>query len=178
MNTYEQVRAFREAGRVTRCHTVPHIGTYSVAEHSWHMAMLYRIFCQEPSPKMVWVILAHDVAERWVGDSPATIKWASPVIKQELDRIEASINETLSIKFEMTEEEHRWLKALDLLELHLWCVDQHEMGNRNVESVIKNVAEWFYAHEKEVPPPVWTFWRYYIWERGSDKALPGTEFVA
>jgi len=175
MNKFERLRAFREAGRVQRCHTVPHRGEYSVAEHSWQVALLLLVLHPNPSPALLREALLHDVAERWTGDVPAPAKWASPDLAKALRTLEGQIGGTsyglalANLVASLSEEERWWLHGCDLLELHLWCLDQRDgEGNKNVQQVLLNIEVWFSQHAEQVPRAVLLFYRDYKWERGSD----------
>lgn len=150
--------AFLEAGKVTRLHTVPHLQHYDIAQHSWRMAMLLYALFPDPGPskRLLWAVLTHDVAERWIGDTPTTIKWASPELTAALDNLEEQVNNFFGFKFKLIEKERRWLKALDLLELYLYCLDEIAMGNRHILQVRDECYKILSKH-KEVPREVRTW---------------------
>jgi len=125
-----------EAGRVRRLHTVPLIQHYDVAQHSWNMATLLLTLHPNPTLNLLRAVLLHDAHERWTGDVPAPIKWDDPTLASALHRLEEKAQTALGIKINLDEGEQRWLRALDILELYLFCTDEMEMGNRQVRGVI------------------------------------------
>lgn len=117
-------------GVVKRWHTEP-IDAQSIAEHSWGVAVIL----MELAPpeivtlKLVKAALHHDCAERYTGDLPATVKWAEPRLKREMDRLESKWETELGISVSLSGVERRWLKAADWLELVLYCDLQVKKGN-------------------------------------------------
>ena len=75
---------FRDAGDVTRFHTLRTIRQQSVAHHSWGVATLLLHVWPEAPASVLRAALWHDVAEIETGDMPAPIKWANPELKKEL----------------------------------------------------------------------------------------------
>lgn len=162
-----RVQALREGGRVQRLHTVPIIGDASVAAHSFNMALLLAILMPDYPGRLMEAVLTHDLAERWVGDTPAPAKYTiHPPLGEELKKAEEVVDKALGIGIELSEFERGWLKALDILELLMFCEDQLALGNRNVELTAKNCriildADW-------VPNRVREFAMCYEWERTAD----------
>lgn len=163
-----RVRLLREGGHVQRCHNLPHHGEYSVAAHSWHVAILLMVLHPNPSKELLLAALTHDVAERWTGDVPAPAKWASPKLKDHLDALEGGIEIALGIASQLTTEEQRWLKACDLLELELWCMDQIALGNKVALKVQQNITLWYNQNWRSWPEPVRVFYLARCWKRGED----------
>ncbi len=171
MNLQEQVRAIREAGHVRRCHTLPHVGHYDVANHSWQALALLHALHPNPSRELIWALAFHDVAERFTGDVPAPAKWGSPELVTALRELEFRIDRALGIRFELTEEDSRWLDAIDRLELLLWAEDQLAMGNKNAEQCGNLIRLWFRKRWESLPLPVAQFISGYTWSR-SNEQLP------
>lgn len=170
LKTIHKVRAVREGGNVERAHTTPHHGSYSVAEHSWGVATLLSILHPNPSKELILAGLWHDVHERWTGDTPAPIKWClGNVTRDEIKRLENSIESSLGINFDLSAEDLKWLKACDMLEFWLWSMDQRALGNQNAKEGRTNAESWFDNHEDEVPGIVQDFIIRYKWCRTSDR---------
>lgn len=175
--TLERVYAAREAGHVERAHVMPHIGGYSVATHSYHALSLLLILHPEPgpSPNLMRAVLWHDGAERWLGDLPSPAKGMSlhndgvegpETLGEAYESIE---EETLVHKgfalprrqgngemlpWNITIQELQWLKAVDALELLMWCLDQVNLGNRMVSGWGQSLREYFEPTDKFIPEPV------------------------
>lgn len=143
--TLHRVRQSRQGGRVERCHGIPHLGSYSNSSHQWGVAMLMWYLWPEHFPRLVLICLTHDVAEAWVGDIPSPTLRFIPGIRERLEEIEARINTDLGLPAEnaLSPEDHEMLKACDRLELYLWCQDQAELGNKNAESVQRELEHYF-----------------------------------
>ena len=176
----DMVRAIREGGTTERCHTTPHHGSYSVAEHSWGVATLLAILHPDPPIELILAGMWHDVHERWTGDIPAPIKWKfNDIIKEEMKRIETAIDIGLGIDlnlarnsltgFALPPEDLKWLKACDMLEFWLWSTDQIALGNQNANEGRSNAEYWFSTHEDKVPDEIRDFMGYYKWSRTSDR---------
>lgn len=130
-----KARFLREAGHVQRCHNLPHHGEYTVGKHSYDaLSLLFVLYPGDPSINLIKSVLWHDSAERYLGDVPAPAKWTNPDLKEIYETIE---NETLKrhgCAFELTENEHLWLKAIDMVEFWLWCLDQQMLGNTMIDN--------------------------------------------
>lgn len=176
-NLHELIKAHREAGDVKRMHTVPVVTDPSVARHSWNMAILLWLLHPKPTFEMIMKALTHDNAERWIGDTPSPAKYRiNPGIKEELDAAEYEINKVIGCTFELTEDEAKWVRAVDLLEFLMYCEDELAMGNQNVKTSLTNVR----AHIAEsdwIPPKIKIFARDYMWSRTFD-TIEGEKFGA
>ena len=128
----DRILAAREGGHVERCHTFPHHGTYSVASHSYNMVAMLVILHPEPSLELIKACLLHDCAERWVGDVPSPAKpHVAPGLGDEEDEILRHFD--FPPKSDLSEEDARWVSALDALEFLIWCSDQIALGNQRAE---------------------------------------------
>lgn len=172
VSLYDILKARREGGSVERCHTMPHHGEYNVAMHSYNVAQIIRTFHSSPSLELIGAALDHDVAERWTGDTPATAKWLSYGLKKELAVAEEVVEEHFNLSVCLTQEERRWLKAADLLEVWLWALEQQGMGNTNAYNIRYNVYQYLEGKEEELlPPPLLDLYRNWNAGRLSD-SLP------
>jgi 5'-deoxynucleotidase YfbR-like HD superfamily hydrolase len=162
----DRLAAVREAGRIERLHTIPHHQRYTVGHHTWTMLVLLHELFPEPGPskRLMWAITFHDVPERWVGDVPTTIKWSSAELLAALDAVETEINERFGFQYKLNPQERNWLKALDLLELFLFCEDELAMGNQHVQQVRNNCFA-ILSKNTEVPIEVRRFVTSYKWKR-------------
>lgn len=76
--------------------------------------------------------LTHDLAELHTGDMPYPFKYANPQLKEYLDDAECTILASVRLDVLLTPEETLILKAADMLDLALKCVDEVELGNQTV----------------------------------------------
>ena len=159
-----RVLVAREASNVRRTHTLPHHGDYTVGKHTHDMMSLLFILHPNPSISLIKTIHHHDIAERWFGDMPATVKWFDTEIDNRLSVLEAEhMSNRGWVLPELTEDEYLWLHALDKLELWLWCHDQMSLGNQGAYSILKNVELWFSSHQSPAEIPM--FMKSYNWYR-------------
>lgn len=156
MDIRNRISFLREAGHVQRCHIIPHFGEYDVARHSWHAAMLLGELNPGASKALVWHVLRHDVVERWTGDVPTTAKMMFEALAIGVKAAEETLEGELDLvkKDGLSAEEQQWAKAVDMAELHLWCLDQLAMGNTNVEVLMDNIRTWVDDNRKSIPDPV------------------------
>jgi 5'-deoxynucleotidase YfbR-like HD superfamily hydrolase len=170
--SYKRLRAQREGGQVLRNHTCPHIGTYSVAEHSHQMLVLLYGLHPYPSVHLAKAITYHDLAERYVGDLPAPVRLSDPDVGAAVKHLEREVSRRMGLEVPLTDEEVRWLNALDKVEHYLWCRDQISMGNTFVRGQVRKLEEIFAELEAQgmIPEPVLRFLETATHERGSDFA--------
>lgn len=136
----ERVKLLREASDVQRLHSIRTIGEYSNGQHSFNMLAMLRLLWSEAPIELVWAILEHDIPERLIGDVPSpALREVYYESKVEVSNQESEILEEIfgySVNYgNIPTELQQWLKALDLLELYLYCRDQMAMGNKNVFQV-------------------------------------------
>ncbi len=169
LRVIEQALRFREGGHVERMHVIPHHGTCSVAEHSWHAAALLMVLHPNPSKRLIKAVLLHDVHERWDGDVPRHATVAHAGLRSAVGDVEYYTRTKLGIIDAMESlnaEEQLWLQAVDSLEFLLWCEDQIVLGNKHVETYKSNIWRWFQDHK--LPGPVKTFLKRFHWHRTND----------
>lgn len=164
------IKAILEGGQVQRFHTKRTHRPYTVAEHSWRMAMLLRHLLPGAPPRLIWAVLSHDIAERWVGDVPATVKWYSPDLKLAMAQVEEHVEKRLGIAYDLPMDEAAWLHAIDLLDLYLFCVEERMLGNSTLEQVERTCATRLTTREW-VPEPVRKFVRETVW------TIPVSDFL-
>ncbi len=173
----ERVAMMREAGAVTRWHTIPHIGVDTVANHSWNATTLLLELNPTASRVLIIYMFNHDVTERWLGDIPASAKGMFPLISKGVGVAE----EWLENKFDipsarnLTEDEQQWARAIDALEAVLWCHEQLAMGNRMVENALEAIDKWIFS-ESWIPAPIRAFYRNYEWQRTTDYITEGKSY--
>lgn len=144
MNTVDRVRAVREAAMVERCHTVPHLRSYTNGAHTYGVCVLLRMFWPD-EPKLVDFALFHDTPERWTGDMPSQVIRAHPELKKSLKKEDERIAAALSIPTEHDMEPLSYMKfkACDRLDLWLWTWEEEAMGNKMVLGVRRALDELF-----------------------------------
>lgn len=141
----------RAGGKTERCHNIPHHGSYSVAAHSWGVAMLMHYIWPEDFPRLALYCLSHDVPEAWVGDIPSPTLRYTPGLGDILACTEATLNRSIGLPAEkdLNYEDLGKLKACDRLEFWLWAREQLAMGNRFAQEGKTEIERYF----KETPLP-------------------------
>lgn len=170
LTTVERVLAAREASHVTRCHTVPHHGEYSVGKHSHDALSLLFILHPDPSINLIKALHWHDGGERWLGDIPSPAKMYNPELKRVYEATEREALERWELDEglrELNAEEGAWLRAIDGIELFIWCKEQEALGNRHVYTFTRTLTEYFKRLEMDgmMPPPCQEFLENYVWDR-------------
>lgn len=165
------IKFAREGAGVKRCHTIPIIGEYLNGHHSFNMLAMLRIWRPDASLKLVWAIIEHDLPERLTGDVPAPAKWSGEFIDgDKLAELEGRIIEGYfgdDNHAKLSLSDYSWLKALDILELYLWCRDQIQLGNRNVLGMMDRID--LYVHRNRASWPKefneqWTSFMKHDWD--------------
>ena len=122
-------------------HIVPE--AHAVAEHVGHGLTLLLMLHPGPSVDLIRAWTFHDTGELKTGDIPAPTKWASPALNAALSDVEAEFMSGMSLigEWDLTNEDRVWLKAIDYLELHLWCRDQVLLGNQHALLIDERITE-------------------------------------
>jgi 5'-deoxynucleotidase YfbR-like HD superfamily hydrolase len=112
---------------------------------------------------LLWAVLFHDSAERWVGDVPGPTKWwMAQEFAEQLDKLEEDILNKLGVKISLTQDEKKWLQALDKLEGYTFAVEEVNMGNHHLKPIALNFLR--SLHQGEVPDEIRGFLEEYSCE--------------
>lgn len=156
--TKERVKFIREAADVQRLHVIRTIGEYSNGQHSFNMLAMLRLLWPEAPAALIWAIIEHDIPERVIGDIPSpSIRFVleeshDAIILEELDVLQELFGDQFFVGLD--EESHRWLKALDILELYLYAKDQKRLGNLNLETMRLAIEDRFKRDAAKFPEPI------------------------
>lgn len=143
-NERERVQALLQSGETERLHAIPHVGSYNTGFHSWGVAMIITLLNPSASANLLKAALLHDAGEKFVGDSPSSMKWMGEngvLCRRYYKLVESEVNDALGlidILYTLTQEEENWLHGADMLEFLIWCRRQLNMGNQNVVHVSRN----------------------------------------
>ena len=152
---------------MARCHTIPHVATYDVAQHSFNMLAMLDILHPDPPIALYRAILWHDVSERWTGDLPGR-NIIPDDLKERMYELTAAIEERFSIpRPKLSEEEARWLKALDGIEFWIWAQEEclgrgNQPGQRYIHSMAGKLAK------LDLPEPCARLVEEFSWKRTGD----------
>lgn len=168
------VRAFREAGQVQRCHVSGMANGYDVARHSFNAVSLMQLLNPGCSKELLLAMLWHDVPERWLGDVPSpALRAYGEGVRAAYRNMETRLYDALGIPYHLTREEFHdaphadqlssrdewWLRAVDKLELLLWCREQLANGVQAFRSYTDNIDQWFMDNSQNIPSVAFAFWR-------------------
>lgn len=131
--------SLRHAGGVKRYHAWPTVQTQTVADHSWHVARIYREIWSDDMPSEVWeYILYHDVAELGTGDIPFGAK--SPAMREILSEVEGDVLQNLGVVLpELNPDQKVRVKLADLLEMWEFGLEETRRGNQYGEPICRSV---------------------------------------
>lgn len=123
-------------GIVKRFHTIHTQHTQNVAEHSFGVAWLVWLLCEENPPTvLLMAALAHDLAEYTTGDIPAPAKRRMNISSQfdaeENDQFEFAGFDPIIL----SEAQKRILKIADTMDLLLFCIRELSLGNRDMDTI-------------------------------------------
>jgi hypothetical protein len=142
MGLFERLYWCRHFGNTVRFHSERIVGDRPTVFH--HSAstglLLMEALGERCTFNLLRAALLHDLEEGVTGDFPAPVKWAVDD-NGELSKLEASVREHFELKFpELTEEEKRWLKAADFLDVYMNCLEQRLMGNALIDRVFRRLT--------------------------------------
>lgn len=135
----EQLEFIRNAGETRRFHGWPVLRQQSVAEHSFHVAMLVQMIYGQEEPgirsALLMAALTDDLAEWITGDPPSPFTRAMekrvPGFREARKEVENEVLASVSLdwaKF-LTDEEQRMLKFADYVDGAMYCTRERAMGN-------------------------------------------------
>lgn len=151
MNLTDRVRAVREAAMVERCHTLPHLRSYSNGAHTYGVCVLLRLLWPD-EPHLVDFALFHDTPERWTGDVPSPVIRLQAGLRGVLAQEDFRISTRLALPCEHNLSGHDFdrFKACDRLELWLWTWEEEALGNRMILGARAELDKLF---DGDVTPP-------------------------
>lgn len=148
----EQVRFIRDGGVTRRYHGWPVLVQQSVAEHSFHVAMLCYVLIGQREPgvrvPLLMAALCSDLAEFKVGDIPSPAKRSMdallPDFRAKWNAMEEDLLRTVGLDWrdQLTEEEQRILSLADAFDGALYCIRERQMGNQVMEPCFKTYRKY------------------------------------
>ena len=168
----KRAKQWREASKVERVHGTPHVGSYSVGQHSFdacclllllHPTLLKTLMKSDDGALLV-AVMTHDFQERYLGDLYGPAKQRYQKLAEGYEEAEADVAQKMGLPVcDLGPKGKAWLNAVDALELQLFAEDQAAFGNRHTEQIRKRVA-----HRLAVgnaPQIVIDFLKYFNWTR-------------
>jgi len=145
-NTYtlkdlKRFEMMRNAARTRRCHTQMVLHQQTIGEHTFSALAILDIVAPDCS-KTAWrALLYHDMPEAQTGDMPAPAKWENPRLENALRMVEARIFRELDLYFDLTIDEKRLVKYVDLMDLTWFTIEEVEMGNQRIVSMARRALD-------------------------------------
>jgi len=153
------IHTIRKLNHIKRCALFPLINPSSVAEHSFHVAVMAKVYSMELSSipsvevdasKAVNLALFHDVEEAVTSDIPWTVKnhlrittdFDKSINEYVSNHLDSYPRELLDLITEKCDGSVEWLvvKTCDMAELLLYCKEEYDTGNRHLSEMFKNGA--------------------------------------
>jgi 5'-deoxynucleotidase YfbR-like HD superfamily hydrolase len=141
----------RRAGDVKRYHAQTHVVTQTVASHSWNLVRIATTIWPDIPRHIILYCIYHDIAEGCVGDLPYTTKLRSKVIKDEIDGLESESILAMSKIWQtpilpaLTNEEKKFVKAVEYVEFAEYSWVEKNLGNRYIQVVLDRVLPLIHA---------------------------------
>ena len=145
---FGEIMRLRASGHVRRWHTRPTLLGQDVAAHCAQALTLLLLLHPDPRMDLIRAVLWHDSGERVCGDAPSPglerFKNLRIVLKQaELD-VARDDHPTYHAAHEnLSLIDRQWLRAVDLLELIVYCGDELLVGNQHFRVVLDRAVAWF-----------------------------------
>lgn len=122
-------------GQTKRWHTWPVRHAETVAEHTFGVVWICNYLAgMRITFPLLLAALAHDVAEQDVGDLPANAKRESPILREEMHRLEEEALKTHYLDFQLSTFETVVLNAADTLDAMFFCIRERRLGNQNMNT--------------------------------------------
>lgn len=138
--SYFLLASARKMRHVQRLAGTPIIKPYTLAEHGFYVALLFKEICRtedlEVTADDMEFCLLHDILETETGDLLYPAKHASPyaerswdIIEQEVLKKHAHLGWYTDEHFNDQPEKKKVWQAADMLDLYLFCKEEQQLGN-------------------------------------------------
>lgn len=165
----EQFKKAIEGGEVRRFHGHP----VNIHQTNMHHGARVALIAQEIHPypngnlsaEFLLYCILHDTAEVETGDIPSPAKTKYPQLKQVSDEIHEQFMHDAGF-YKLSSYEYALLKVADYLETMLYCCEEKDLGNRQMQEVFRvcwvRVEDINRAWEFEIRPIFnWLWKRFY-----------------
>jgi len=145
---FSQIEFHRKMSNIDRLSDVLKNKKYSLAEHSYYVTTMFQDFAIIEdiayTVNDLYFIARHDFLEVFTGDLSSVVKNFSDKTKEAWETIENEVMKTYKLDCyllfndkelneELNEEVIKLLKACDLLDLYLFCIEETTLGNNLYE---------------------------------------------
>lgn len=158
-----QIHYYRKMLNVQRLSGTSKLRSYNLAEHSYFVALLFQDFAKiegiEYDIEVLEAVLKHDFLEVLTVDLPYHVKNHSKETQEAWETIENTIVKARKDEFAfplmsdedihsiLNKEQFILMKACDILELLLFCLEEWSLGNKT--KALRVVIDNCFAIEKE-----------------------------
>lgn len=136
-----QLNVYMDGASIARYHVKRTTRRQSVGEHSGRVAMLVMLAAPGCSANVLKAALLHDISELATGDVPSPVKWANPVLGEELRRVTNEFEEQFGLRIPLVDSEADLLRWADLCEGVMFCYEELMLGNRNMINTFSRYVE-------------------------------------
>lgn len=137
---FDQLEFIRNGGETRRFHGWPVLRQQTVAEHSFHVAMILHVLYGQEQPGisgyLLMAALCDDLAEWVTGDPPSPFTKAMevrmPGFRDQRKEVENRVLASVSLNWDrfLSEEEKRKIKFADYVDGAMYCIRERAMGNQ------------------------------------------------
>ena len=145
-----EIEQLRKMQNIERLSSTFKIRSYSLAEHSYYIGILFIKLAELESinlnPKDIETVLTHDFMETYTGDLVSTAKNLSGETSNWWNQIEFKIAEVYDIKkytdagimsmLGVGSRKYNLFKLCDILDLYLFSLEERQLGN-NTKGIIR-----------------------------------------
>lgn len=149
--TTDKLALILSGGEVRRYHQDGTVWPQPVSSHTWRTLVILLYFWPDISKQVILATIYHDVAERYTGDVPATVKINNPEIAEALKIMEVKFTQFLNLPSEhdLSVSDYSRLKCADYIELCITCRGPYgkrawqiyERGEKLVYEYLQNLPE-------------------------------------
>lgn len=122
---------------MVRYHTWPMLRRETVAEHTWHVLVLWDRLFGMPQPLVVRQVLYHDVGEMYTGDIPFPVKRDHPALGEMVSDLEVDARNLMGVPMPPLAPPDKWrLRVCDLIDMLEVGYRERMMGNKFATPII------------------------------------------
>lgn len=149
-----KIKCLRQLKNVERLNGKYKIQRYTVAEHCYYTGILFEHFAEKenvyPDTVQRDFVYKHDILESITGDILRPAKSINHKVKEHWRKIEMYVSCEYGLSEYTDEYTKYWepktrelFEACDILELYLYCKEEHNLGNRSewLRVVLKNCVD-------------------------------------
>jgi len=140
-----KLQTLRDANMVKRYHTEVMLKEETVGHHCANVActviyLYHHAYREFPPSTLLTYIALHDVEELETGDLPTPVKWGSPELKEELNRVTGQVRQRMGLPVIIVPVQQKFVvKFADLLDVLYKFMEERRLGCRTHDSAIDRI---------------------------------------